>query len=58
MQQLTVGGYQLGGQEVVDRQPVLANEESDSAASVSPPIPTEPVSPNPVARPWAAAAVV
>jgi hypothetical protein len=57
-QELAVGGHHLGGQQVVDGQPVLADQVADPPARVRPPMPTEAVSPNPVARPRSAAAVV
>jgi hypothetical protein len=35
-QQLAVGGDELGGEQVVDREPVLPDEESDAAAEREP----------------------
>ena len=51
LEDLAVGGDQLGREQVVDGQAVLADQEPDPAAEGQPPIPTEPVSPNPVASP-------
>jgi hypothetical protein len=51
VQQLAVGGHHLGGQQAVDGQAVLSDQVPDAAAEGVPPIPTEAVSPNPVARP-------
>ena len=54
--ELAVRGHDLGGEQAVDREAVLADEVPHAAAERDPPIPTEPVSPNPTASPWACGA--
>src|SRR5437867_2653944 len=53
VKELAIGCHNVGSQQIC--QTVLAGEVADSTIQCSPPIPTEPVSPNLVARPWAPA---
>jgi hypothetical protein len=51
LQESAVGSNEVGGQKVVDRHAYLRTRYPIPPPSVIPPILTEPVSPNPVARP-------
>jgi len=58
LEQLAAGGDHFGAEDVVDREPVLADQEAGAAAEGDPPTPALAVSPSPVASPCSPAALV
>jgi len=58
LEQPAAGGDHFGAEDVVDREPVLADQEAGAAAEGDPPTPALAVSPSPVASPCSPAALV
>ena len=58
VERLTVGGHDLGGEQIVDREAVLPQEEADATAERDAPDADGAGVPEPRASPCAAAAVV
>ena len=58
LEHLAVGGHDLGGEQAVDGQAELADGNPTPPPRVIPPMPTDPVSPNPVTSPCSPAAAV
>src|SRR5436190_23177238 len=58
VQALPSRGHDLHSEQIVDRQPCLRTSQPMPPPRVNPAIPTDPVSPNPVARPCRAASLV